>query len=96
MNQRGKSGVGGSERLNGQAVFDETGAGTAVLLGDQHAQKAQFGNGLQLTARPGGAAVTIGCRGGNDLGGDLARRVADHDFLFAEERCGCIAHGDSL
>ncbi|MNI91672.1 hypothetical protein D3C73_1493710 [compost metagenome] len=96
MDQGGEAGVGGGEFLDGQAILDEAGTRTAIFFGDQHAEKAQVGNGLQFTAWPGGRAVALGGGGGNDLGGDLARRVADHDFLFAEERCGCIAHGDSL
>ncbi|MNP52731.1 hypothetical protein D3C76_1471410 [compost metagenome] len=96
VNQGGEAGVSGGELLDGQAVLDEAGTGTAVLFRDQHAEEAQFGNGLQLIARPGGTAITFGSRGGNHFGGNLARRIADHEFLFAEERCVCIAHGDSL
>ncbi|MCY1448281.1 hypothetical protein D9M71_649380 [compost metagenome] len=96
VDQGGETGIGGRERFDGQAILDETGTGTAVRFGYQHAEKAQLGNGAQFAARPGGAAVTLGSRGGNHFGGDLARRVADHDFLFTQERCRCIAHGDSL
>ncbi|MNF68801.1 hypothetical protein D3C84_506670 [compost metagenome] len=88
----GEAGVGRGELLDGQAVFGEGHARTAGLHGNVHAEEAEFGHRLQFVARPGAGAVAFGGRGGHYVLGHLAGGVADHDFLLAQECCGCIAH----
>ncbi|MCY1284013.1 hypothetical protein D9M70_329050 [compost metagenome] len=92
MQGGGKAGIDSGKFFDGQAVLHEAEADTAILFGDVHAEKAEFGDSIQFRPRPGARAVALGGSRRDHFLGHLAGGIADHDFLFAQERCRCIAH----
>src|ERR1700748_3450562 len=85
--------IGARELVLRKAELDDARAHAAVLLRNEHAEKAKLRELLHFGVGQSRRAVPL--RGGrcDHLLGDAARRVANHDLLLGKKCCGCVCHG---